>query len=66
VGSSGNRIVQEAALLLGERVQVTGMRAVNDAVELDLLTFAPADDPCCPTRESRRRYRITSSGWVAR
>lgn len=66
VGSLGNRITQEAALLLGERVQVRGIRSVNDRLQVDMLTSGPGDAPCCPTREVTREYVIRGGNWVPR
>lgn len=66
VGGGQGRTSQEAALLLGERVQVTGLRSISDRLELELRTFGPGDDPCCPTRRVVRSYQIRGGTWVGR
>lgn len=66
VGSSGAEIIQEGALLLGERVRVTGLSEVDHHVVIEMTTFGPGDDPCCPSREVRYRYRLRGGNWVRR
>lgn len=66
VGSVGGRISQEAATLLGERVQVVGLESRDGWLEVDLLTFGPGDNPCCPSRPVTRRYKIRGGKWVQR
>ncbi|UCC26977.1 MAG: hypothetical protein JSU98_07690 [Gemmatimonadales bacterium] len=64
VGSGGEGIRQEAVVLLGAGVQVRDVRSERDAVEVRFLTFGAGDDPCCPTREVTRRYRIRNGTWT--
>lgn len=66
VGSDGAAIQQEAALLLGRRVQIRGIRTRGNHLEVEMLDFQPGDDPCCPTRETVRRYGIRGGAWVQR
>lgn len=45
----------------GEANRIT---ILKQAVVVDMLTFAPGDAPCCPTRATRRRYRMAGHALV--
>ena len=43
----------------GEAVRATILKR---HVVVEMLTFAPGDAACCPTRQGTRRYQLTSKG----
>ena len=43
----------------GEANRVT---ILNRMAVVNMLTYAPGDAACCPTRASVRRYQLTTSG----
>lgn len=45
-----------AGALLGDRVEVAGLRFAGDTIVVRLVTHGPADPLCCPTMEVVRRY----------
>lgn len=45
----------------GEANRIT---ILKQAVVVEMLTFAPGDAPCCPTRPTRRRYHMAGQGLV--
>jgi hypothetical protein len=51
-------LVNNATLLLGDRVQVEDIAIDNNAVKLALLTHAPGDPLCCPTQQEDAIYRL--------
>ena len=43
----------------GEAVRATILKR---AVVVEMLTYAPGDAACCPTRQGSRRYQLTAKG----
>ena len=58
IGRDSGKIKNLDTVLIGDRVQVEGVRLEHGAIVVDVLQSGPDDPMCCPTESATRAWRL--------
>lgn len=58
---AGNNSTNQASALLGDRVKVQSITINSDRLKVDMITHAPNDPLCCPTKPATQLYALNGN-----
>ena len=64
MGRSSGEIRNLGTALIGDRVQVQGIRLENGVIVVDVLQPGPDDPMCCPSEQANRAWRFADGELV--